>query len=99
MRVHLDFSTAIYTVKLTILREKMNQCHICIHALFILLLLLLCTVLCREGDARLQGSVNGNKGRVEICRLEQWQTVCNMEFDSMEASVVCAELGFSRMSK
>ena len=48
---------------------------------------------------RLQGSRNQYEGRVEVCKLERWQTVCDMGFDTMEASVICRQLGFSRMSK
>ena len=56
-------------------------------------------VVCQEGDVRLVGGANNNEGRVEVCRLEQWLTVCNNGFDSMEAGVVCSQLGFSRRSK
>lgn len=56
------------------------------------------TVGCTEGEVRLVGS-RANEGRVEICRLEQWQTVCNIDFDETSASVVCRQLGFSRISK
>lgn len=56
-------------------------------------------VVCREGEVRLQGGIRTSEGRLEVCRLERWQTVCNVNFDTTDASVVCRELGFSRMSK
>ena len=56
-------------------------------------------VMCREGEVRLQGSRNANEGRVEICMLEQWQTICNAGWDSMDAAVICRQLGYSRRSK
>ena len=48
---------------------------------------------------RLEGGQSSNEGRVEVCRLEQWQTVCNIGWDSTDASVVCRQLGFSRISE
>ena len=51
---------------------------------------------CDTGDVRL---VNGNtdlQGRLEVCFAGTWGTVCNDRFDSNDASVVCAQLGFSR---
>lgn len=48
---------------------------------------------------RLVGSTNNYEGRVEICRLEQWHTICNNGWDAMEASVVCSQLNFARRSE
>ncbi len=61
--------------------------------------LLSTAAMCVEGEVRLQGSRNRYEGRVEVCRLEQWRTVCNQGWDTNEASVVCRQLGFSRISK
>ncbi len=39
------------------------------------------------------------EGRVEVCVLETWHTICNMNWGAEEASVVCRQLGYSRYSK
>lgn len=63
-----------------------------------IIIVVLFAVVCRDGEVRLQGGRNSNAGRVEVCSLERWQTVCNMGWDNVDASVVCRQLGFSRMS-
>ena len=35
-----------------------------------------------------------NEGRLEICFLGHWGTVCDDDFESVEASVACRQLGF-----
>lgn len=34
-------------------------------------------------------------GRVEVCVDGQWKTICSQRFNSMDATIVCRELGFS----
>ncbi len=52
---------------------------------------------CTNGDLRLESGVSFNNlttGRVEICFGGEWGTVCNNQWDTPDASVVCRQLGF-----
>ncbi len=49
---------------------------------------------CTQGAIRLQGGTS-TQGRVEICNNNVWGTVCDDEWEDVDAQVVCRQLGFS----
>ena len=51
---------------------------------------------CSEMDIRLKGNDKYNDfGRVEVCLNGTWGTICNNDWDNVDASVVCKQLGYS----
>ena len=58
-------------------------------------LLLIYTVICEEGDARLVYGDVVNEGRVEICIDETWSTICDNGWSLNDANVVCQQLGYA----
>ena len=55
---------------------------------------------CTTGDLRLTGTgAFANQGRVEVCNNGAWGTVCDDFWGTVDASVACRQLGFSRNSE
>ena len=50
---------------------------------------------CNDGDTRLAGGSTPLEGRVEICRWNQWGTVCDDAWGNLDARVACGSLGYS----
>ena len=55
--------------------------------------------MCTDGHVRLVGGQDTNEGRVEICSNGVWGSVYGGGgWDSLDASVVCRQLGYQRYS-
>ena len=50
---------------------------------------------CNDRSIRLTGGPNRFEGRVEICKDGSWGQVCAMRWTSVDAQVVCRQLGHS----
>ena len=49
--------------------------------------------LCIQGALRLQNDTFDDRGRIEICNIDVWGTICDDSWTSVDAGVVCIQLG------
>ncbi len=54
---------------------------------------------CDDGDIRLTGRVTSTGGRLEICHLGTWGTVCDDTWTSYSTMVACRQLGLMPQGK
>ena len=69
--------------------------------MFVLIFPNICTIYydaapCNTGELQLFGGNVPNEGRVEVCiSTNLWSTVCDDNWGSIDATVVCRQLGYS----
>ena len=51
---------------------------------------------CTDGDIKLVNGTTVMEGRVEICYNNTYHTVCDDQWDVLDAMVVCAQLGYNK---
>jgi hypothetical protein len=55
-------------------------------------------VTCNQGSVRVSGG-SSQQGRVEICINNNWGTICDDGWSTIDANIVCRQLGYSNAGK
>ena len=50
---------------------------------------------CTDGSVRLVNGVLQQEGRVEVCSYGLWGTVCQGDWNAIDAYIVCNQLGYT----
>ena len=54
---------------------------------------------CTEGDIRLYGNTQPREGILHVCTGGVWSTVCHRYWDTGDTNVACHELGYTAYGK
>ena len=50
--------------------------------------------MCYDGDVRIVDGNRYGEGRVEVCRNNEWGTICDQGWDNSDATVACRAFRF-----
>ncbi|XP_019853225.1 PREDICTED: deleted in malignant brain tumors 1 protein [Amphimedon queenslandica] len=73
-----------------------NSCYSSYSSNYYKYLGVTCEGKCLHGDIKLTSSIYSSVGKINVCVNGVWGSICTTSFDDADASVVCAQLGFSR---
>jgi hypothetical protein len=99
--MHLDLTT-VSTLKMLECGAKQFVSYSDVSNMVIKLLLItiyFTATSCTNSEIRLVGGSSQLEGRVEVCVSGTWGTVCDDAWGTVDAQVVCRQLGFSVAGK